>query len=251
MIQGLYAAANGMMSVEDRQAVIANNIANVSTNGFKRQLMVQKGFYGEYLDSNNAARLNITVAPGGGIKTSETFTHFGGGGLSQTGNPLDVALIGEGFFHLRGPDGDVYSRSGKFDISADGILISPNGSPVLDITGSDIDVSGGMPVFDATGTVYVNGEERGQLAIIEFEDPHGLIRTGENLFVATDEIAGTGFQAQGTTVAAQSIEASNVQLPVEMINMMMALRAYSANQKVIQTIDETTGRMVDQVGSPS
>lgn len=256
MIQGLYAAANGMMAVEDRQSVIANNIANVSTNGFKRQLSVQKGFYGEFLDSNSAARLDLKVAPGGGLKMSETFTNFAGGGIAQTGNTLDIALLGLGFFHLQGPNGDVYTRNGQFDISPGGLLTAHDGSPVLDVFGDTIDVAGGLTKFDGQGNVYVGNEFegyeiRGRVGIVGFEDPHGLLRLGENRFRAPAAMEGTEFQVEGTEVSWQSVEISNVALPTEMVNLMMALRAYAANQKVLQTIDETSGRFIDQVGSPS
>ena len=111
MIQGLYAAANGMIAVEDRQAVIANNIANVSTNGFKRQLSVQTGYYGMFTDASSAAALGMEVAPGGGLKTSETFSYHGNGSVVFTGGALDIALIGNGFFHVQGEQGDLYTRN--------------------------------------------------------------------------------------------------------------------------------------------
>ncbi len=97
MIQGLYAAANGMMAVEDRQAVIANNIANVTTPGFKRQVAVQKGFYQAFFsESRSALRLNLETAPGGGLKITETFSAFANGVVTSTGSALDIALIGPG-----------------------------------------------------------------------------------------------------------------------------------------------------------
>lgn len=251
MIQGLYAAANGMIAVEDRQAVIANNIANVSTNGFKRQLSIQKGYYGAFMDSNSARSLNLEIAPGGGIKTTETFSHHAGGSITATGGPLDLALIGNGFFHVQGEDGSLYTRNGQFSVGNTGLLVTGTGLPVLDSGGNEIDVSGGLVEIDETGSVKVDNEIRAQLAVVEFEDPHGMERIGSNLFRASEDMIAGSSQATDTVVAAQSLEMSNVELPVEMIHMMMALRAYAANQKVINSIDETTGRMIDQVGSPS
>lgn len=98
MIQGLYTAANGMIAVKDRQAVIANNIANVSTNGFKRQLAIQTGYYGAYMDPSNPRALDLEVAPGGGLKTSETFTQHTNGGITYTGGPSTSSSSVKGSF---------------------------------------------------------------------------------------------------------------------------------------------------------
>lgn len=248
MIQGLYTAANGMVAVEDRQAVIANNIANASTHGFKRQLAVQKGYYGEFLGSRFPS---TATAPGGGVNMTETFSNFSGGGIVKTGNPLDVALMGDGFFQVQMGDQNLYTRNGEFSISPAGLLSTSAGHTVLDEGGSPIDVSGGIIAIDETGNVKVNGEIRSKLAIIDFADPHGLKRVGDNIFQASEAMIASSQQATQTVVGAQALETSNVRVPTEMINMMMALRAYGANQKVISSIDETVSRMIDQVGSPS
>ena len=248
MIQRLYTAANGMIAVEDRQAVIANNIANVSTNGFKRQLAIQTGYYCAYMDPSNPRALDLEVAPGGGLKTSETFTQHTNGGITYTGGPLHLALIGEGFFHIRGADSDLFTRSGQFTINANGTLVTSEGLPVLDVDGNEIDVSGGFARFDSNGNLLVDDENRATLAIVAFDDPHGLNRVGTNLYLASQEMMDQSAQAENTTLVVQSLEASNVVLPTEMVNLMMALRAYAANQKVISTIDETVSRMIDQVG---
>lgn len=248
MIQGLYTAANGMVAVEARQAVIANNIANASTHGFKRQMAVQKGYYGDYMGSKLPS---TATAPGGGVKLTETFSNFSGGAITKTGSALDVALMGDGFFQLQMGDQSLYTRNGQFSVNPAGLLSSASGHPVLDIGGSPIDVSGGLVEIDESGNVLINGEVNTQIAIINFEDPHGLKRVGDNIFQATDEMMATSSQATNTTVGAHALETSNVAVPTEMINMMMALRAYGANQKVISSIDETVSRMIDQVGSPS
>ena len=248
MIQGLYTAANGMVAVEDRQAIIANNIANASTNGFKSQLAVQKGYYGEYMGTKFPSN---ATAPGGGVKLTETFSNFSGGGITKTGGDLDVAIMGKGFFNVQMGEQSLYTRNGQFSINPSGLLSTPSGYTVLDMDGSPIDVSGGVIAIDETGGVRVNGEVRAQLAVTQFEDPHGLKRVGDNVFQASEDMMAQASQAVDTQIGSQSLETSNVQVPTEMINMMMALRAYGANQKVISTIDETVSRMIDQVGSPS
>ncbi|PCJ66196.1 MAG: flagellar basal-body rod protein FlgF [Candidatus Hydrogenedentota bacterium] len=249
MIQGLYSAANGMMAVEDRQAVIANNIANATTPGFKRQLAVQKGFYQELVGTGAHPQLfNSEKAPGGGLKVNETFTNYANGIVTETGNPLDLALIGPGFFEVDTPDGVRLTRSGRFSVGENGFIVTGNGNRLLGVSGEPIDVSGGMVQIDEAGNVYVNDEIRDQLSILEFDDPHALSREGYTLFRAADAVLASSRQAESTIIAPQSIEGSNVQLPVEMVNMMMALRAYAANQQVLQSVSETTGKLIDQVG---
>ncbi len=252
MIQGLYAAANGMMALEDRQAVIANNIANATTTGFKRQLAVQKGYYQAFFGkARSTMRLDLEIAPGGGLKTIETFSDFENGIVRSTGNPLDVALIGPGFIRVETPDGVQFTRSGRLSVGETGQLVTAHGYNVLDADDLPIDVSGGLVDIDRMGIVTVNDELRGQIGIVEFEDPHALGRVGYTLYRASQDVMDAAVPAENTTVAVASLEGSNVQLPAEMVNMMMALRAYAANQRVIAAIDETVSRLINQVGAPS
>ncbi len=249
MIQGLYAAANGMMAVEDRQAVIANNIANAATPGFKRQIAVQKGFYQEFLSTGAAPqRFNAEKAPGGGIKMTETFSNYSNGIVTDTGNPLDLALLGPGFFQVDSADGVRYTRSGRFSVGDGGLLVTGNGDKVLNTNGEPIDVSGGLVKIDDSGNVFVGDVLRDKLSVVEFKDPHALSREGYTLYRASAAALVDSRQAEATSISPESLEGSNVQLPVEMVGMMMALRAYAANQQVLQSVSETTGRLIEQVG---
>lgn len=251
MMQGLYAAANGMMAIEQRQAVIANNIANASTPGFKRQLAVQQGYYQAFFGkTRNLLQLNLEKAPGGGVKTIETFTNFSNGIIQATGNPLDLALIGPGYLQVATPDGVQFTRSGRLSVGDGGLLITPHGFNVLDVEGQPIDVSGGSVEIDTLGNITINGEAGGQLGIIEFADPHALARAGYTLYRASAAAMDTATPASNTTLASHSIEMSNVQIPTEMANMMLALRAYAANQQVISAINESVSRLINQVGAP-
>lgn len=249
MISGLYAAANGMIAVEDRQAVIANNIANSATAGFKRQFAVQRGYDQSYFpNGRRPERFDIIVAPGGGVKTVETFSNFGDGVLTNTGGAMDIGLMGPGFLRVDTANGERFTRVGHLAVGANGQLLTTNGETVLSDIGEPIDVSDGEVTFNATGEVLVDDIVRGRLGLVEFADPHALEREGYTLFRASQAALDGMTPAVDTTVAPQAIEASNVALPTEMVSMLMALRAYAANQQAIQAINETAGRFINQVG---
>ena len=183
MIQGLYAAATGMMTVEDRYAVIANNIANASTVGFKRQDTVQRGFYEVYLGAlRRPARFNVERAPGGGVRIEQTFTDLGNGVVTQTGDPLNIALTGPGYMAVDTPYGERFTRSGALAVDLNGQLATQDGFTVQSVNGSPINVSGGPLEIDAQGRVKVAGTPAGQIRLIEFEDPHMLTREGHTLY---------------------------------------------------------------------
>jgi flagellar basal-body rod protein FlgF len=247
MIQGLYAAASGMMAVEERQSVIANNIANVSTPGFKRQLAVDEGFYGVF----NRALMNSPSAigggPGGGIRIAETYTDVAAGAIQTTGNPLDVALVGPGYLSVETPDGEQFTRNGRMSLDPEGFLCTGDGLPVLDADGDRINCGdGGTIQISGDGSVKVDGGVVGTLRVVEFEDPHALTRKGHYLYSAGEEAVRA--PAASTQVVGESLEGSNVQLPAEIIHMMAAVRAYAANQMVISTADETATQLINQVG---
>jgi flagellar basal-body rod protein FlgG len=251
MIQGLYASANGMMAVEDRQAVIANNIANASSPGFKRQLAVQKGYYKAYFgEIDGVHRLNADRAPGGGLKTTQTFTDYSDGVIKTTGRDLDIALVGPGFLEVNTPRGERYTRSGKLAASSEGDLVTDHGYTVMSVDGEAINIAGGPFSIDSEGFVRVGGDERGQIRVVEFVEPHMLNRAGYSLYQASDEALELSGPGTNTVIAPQSLETSNVQLPSEVTHMIMAMRAYAANQNVINAIDQTASRMIDQVGAP-
>jgi len=252
MIEGLYAAASGLIAIENRQAVISNNIANASTPGFKRQTPVERGFYQVYLQhAGSPVLLDAERAPGGGVKLDETFSDYSLGVVSDTGNPLDLALVGPGFITVQTPSGERLTRNGKLNMGADGALVTQEGYQVLGVDGGPIDVRGGNVAVQPDGRVTVDGQGAGQIRMLEFSDLHMLERAGHSLYYAPQAAMEKAVPAENTTIAAESLERSNVQLPYEMINMMTALRAYGANQRVINTFEETTSRLIDQVGTPA
>ena len=251
MIQGLYTAASGMMAVEDRQDAIANNIANASTIGFKSHSPVQLGFYQLFSEElKSPSRFDTNPAPAGGVKIVETYNDLAGGVLRTSDNPLHAALQGPGYFAVDTPRGERFTRAGDFMMDAQGRLTTAEGFPVQSVSGQPIDVRGGQVNIDREGRVRVNGQETGQLRVIEFETPERLLREGVNLYAAKEEVLQKSAAAANTIVEQNNLETSNVNLPHEMIQMMLGMRAYEANQRVIQTLNDTVGRLIEQVGMP-
>jgi len=252
MLQGLYAAATGMVAMEGRQNVLANNIANVSTPGFRRQEALQKGFYGIFSDRlRTPARYNAAQAPGGGVSFTGTFSDTSPGPLTVTGNALDVALSGPGFFSVETPEGQRFTRGGQFKLDTAGQLATADGYKVLDAGGSPIDVPRGTVSIASDGNVMVDGQVIGQLGVTEFENVHALTRQGDNLYVAGETALAAAEPADETLVVQNTLEMANVNLPQEMVSMILGTRAYGANQKAINAIDESTQRLIEQVGMPS
>lgn len=247
----LFAAANGMRTLEERQAVVANNVANASTPGFRRQHAIPKGFHSVFLDKRGTvAAYNREDAPGGGVKSMETFTDVTAGAIQKTGNPLDLALIGPGFFVVETDTGERYTRNGRFTIDSQGMLINERGYRVQSVAGGPLEVQGGNVQIGADGSVFADGVAAGQIRLVEFEDVHMLARQGETLFMASPEAEVRSAAAANTSIEPEAIESSNVQVPLEIVSMTTALRAYQANQLIIAATDETTGRMIEQVGMP-
>ncbi len=251
MIIGLYAAATGLRAVTDRQDVLANNIANAATPGFRRQRVVDKGFYNLFMQkARRPIWFEMLRGPGGGLQTTETFSDFSSGGIRTTGNPLDLALQGPGFFAVETPQGERFTRNGTFTVDADGQLATPNGYKVLSEGGGTIDVQGGRIQFAMDGTVYINGAPVGKLRVVEFEDPHMLTREGFDLYRASDAALQRSAPGANTEVISESLELSNVSLPYELIQMTLGMRLYEANQRAITAIDETVTRLIQDVGTP-
>ncbi|MCP4644416.1 MAG: flagellar hook-basal body protein [bacterium] len=252
MIEGLYAAASGMIANEERMAVISNNVANASTPGFRRQSAVQNGFYEVLLSRlRHPTALNQDPGPGGGLRTIETFTDVRGGPVTATGNPLNLALTGPGYLAVETPQGERFTRNGHFTIDADGELATSEGYKLQSEGGGGVNVSGGAVSISRDGAVSVDGEPVGRLRLVEFQDPHMLSREGHNLYYASDAAMQRSAQGVNTTVEGAALEMSNVQVPYEMAQMTLGLRAYAANQRVINAFDETMGRLINEVGAPT
>ncbi len=252
MIKALRTAASGMIAQQLNIDTIANNLANVNTTGFKKsKVEFQDVLYdrlrgaGTNVSAQNVVPVSLEI--GYGSKPIATTRMFAEGDLSATNNPLDVAVQGIGFFQISLPDGTTaYTRDGSFKVSGDGRLVTSDGFfavPEITIPQDAVSVSIGI---DGKVQVTLPGQpqpqEVGQLQLAKFLNPSGLQAVGHNLYVnsvsAGDPILGNPSENGFGELAQGYLEMSNVQVVDEMVNMIIAQRAYEINAKAIQTSDE-------------
>lgn len=252
MLRALHTAASGMVAQETHIDVIAHNMANVSTTGFRRlRAEFQDLLYttvrapGGRTGSGNAVPTGLEI--GGGARVAATELTTVPGAMATTGNPLDFAIEGNGFFGIRRPDGEtVYTRAGNFSLDADGRLTTSDGLPV----DPEIMIPQGATSIGVTadGTVSVTmpgsgaTQEIGRIQLTTFTNPGGLLPMGRNLYRATTAsgpalVAAPGEEGLGT-VAQGMLEGSNVEVVTEMIDLIASQRAYETNHRVIQAADE-------------
>ena len=252
MIRSLWTAATGMQAQELNIDVIANNLANVNTSGFKKSRAEFQDLLYESMRPAGAASSADTTIPTGiqlghGTRASAVQKIFTQGDFENTQNELDWAIEGDGFFQIELPNGDTsYSRCGEFKLDADGRIVNADGFPLvpqLTIPTDTISITVGM---DGTVSVIQAGDstpsEIGTLQLARFVNAAGLRSLGKNLFVPTegsgDEIIGTPGEDGLGSIAQGFLEMSNVSVVDEMVSMITAQRAYETNSKVIQTSDE-------------
>jgi len=265
LVRGLYAAASGALVAETAVDTIANNLANADTAGFKRTLLQvqaqpQRQIYRAQTDPGqaaNAATAGVsTVTPigslGSGAQVYDTPASFEQGAIASTGNDLDVALSGPGFFAIRDANNTLsYTRDGAFLRDAQGYLTAQNGDRVLGDNGAPIVLpQQGAVTIDRTGTISVNGSSIGKLGITEFANLNALRPQGSDRFVDSGNTAGAR-PATNTTALQGSIEKSNADVVRSMVDLITNERWFDANQQVIQTQDNTTGQAIQSVGRTS
>ncbi|MCW2955164.1 MAG: flagellar basal-body rod protein FlgF [Thermoleophilia bacterium] len=246
MQRGLYIAATGMTSAMVRQDVIANNLANVSTVGFKGDKVVNETFADSLLHSMQGGR-QVMGTSNYGTRVAGTVTDFSQGALRSTQGKFDVALGGDGFFRIRQDDGSIaYTRAGEFTRSPDGFLATQAGQFVL---GPDnLPVYAGVegePVIRPDGSVMgPGGDQLGQIGISTLDIP-SAVKIGQNLWSGTE----TGGMPQSTQVRQGFLEASGVNSVKEMVEMITTMRAYESSQRMITAIDGTLDKAVNSVGT--
>ena len=252
MMRSLWISKTGMEAQQTQLDAISNNLANVSTNGYKRSHAVFEDLMYQNMRQAGAASSDQTELPTGvqvglGTRAVATARNFSQGNLQQSSNPLDVAIRGNGFFQIQLPDGTTgYTRDGSFQVSATGQLVTNAGytvQPGITIPATAQSVTIGS---DGTVTVVLPGQALpqsvGQIQLANFVNPAGLEPKGQNLFAET---AASGTPNTGVagvnglgTVQQGFVETSNVNVVEELVQMIQTQRAYELNSKSIQTSDQ-------------
>ncbi len=240
MIRGVYISASGMLAESARQDVIANNLANADTVGFKRSETATRPFV-DFLVSNVGMPGTNRVGPVSmGAQVDRTDVILRQGSLETTGNPLDVALVGDGYFAVETPEGRRYTRDGSFRVDATGTLVTKEGFGVAGASGP-IRVGAGTVDIGADGTVSQGGRQVGRLELAGL-DPTTVEPQGDSLFTGQPAGAATGRVRQG------HLESSNVQVVQEMVELIRVMRSFESNQRAVKAQDETLGEAVTRVG---
>lgn len=264
MWRGLYTAGIGMMTQMTRTSVISNNLANAATAGFKRDRVVDEEF-GPMLirrindDDPNGDITRIkqfhvgdTIPPvvgnlGLGAQTAEIATDLTQGSMQDTGNQLDLAIVGSGFFAVATPQGVRYTRDGSFTRSATGDIVNHRGETVLNQQGRAINIpeTATRIAVGHDGSVFADGEQMGTLQLVEFDDPRAAVKEGDNHYVARPGARprpATGSIEQGV------LEMSNANVINEMVELIDNYRIYEANSRAVTTQDTMLDHSVNQVG---
>lgn len=252
MNTALWAAKTGLDAQQTQMAVVSNNLANVNTTGFKKGRAVFEDLMYQNIRQVGAATSQDTQAPSGlslgtGVRVVANEKVFTQGSFNQTGNALDVAISGRGFFQVALPDGSMgYTRDGSFQLNSQGQLVTSSGyavQPSISIPQGAQSITIGT---DGTVSATLSGQSAptqvGTLQLTDFVNPAGLQPRGENLYTesgssgaaqtSTPGLSGLGTLQQG------SVEASNVNVVEEMVNMIQTQRAYEMNTKAITTTDQ-------------
>ncbi|HUT04428.1 MAG TPA: flagellar basal-body rod protein FlgF [bacterium] len=240
MIKGLYDAASGLLSEARAHEIRANNLANINTVGFKKDTP----FFRLLAESSSSSSNDPS-----GVVVGGTATDFSQGPLRSTGNSLDLALDGDGFFVVQFGDKEGYARAGNFKVDPDGKLMDQNGLSVLAEEGELSIPAGAQVTIDSNGEVFTDGNSIGVLKVMTFDDTSVLKKVGSSLWVDGTEKAEPK-KATGAKVQQRFLESSNANVIEEMVSMIDEMRRYEAHQKTIRSIlDDTIGRTIDSLPS--
>lgn len=229
-------ALSAQIALLRRTEIIANNIANLSTNGYKGEQLV----FSEYLGRTNDGNLGSYVQPAGTVRNMSQ------GPMAQTGNPLDVAIEGDGFLAVQTPSGTRYSRDGHLQLDAQGELVTPQGYPILGASGAPVVVPNGAGAITIgyDGTVITAQGNAGQIQLATFQNPQALEPAGNNLF-NSNEVPGT---STTTKLVQGALEQSNVQPIIEMTQLIATERAVGYAKDMSTTESNRISNAIDRLG---
>jgi flagellar basal-body rod protein FlgG len=241
-------AASGALAQERRLAVLANNISNINTAGFKKDIGIFK-----VLEENEDAVVNPVASGNSPIQMNaplylqyKTQTDFSPGSLKKTDNPFDLAQEGNGFFCVQSPEGIRYTRNGHFTLDPQGLLVTQDGYTVIG-NGGEINIDGRSFDVDIQGNISVDGAQVDKLRVVEFATPLDLEKVGDTLFATTDPDVNPE-SPELVKIRQGFLELSNVDPVRMMTEMIEVLRGYESYQKAIRALDDASAKSINEVG---
>jgi flagellar basal-body rod protein FlgG len=238
MIRGIYTNSSAMQYLQEKMDVVANNVANSTTNGFKRSGLFQDQLMGAE-QANNRNKIQQAL-PEGEIKTYVEFTQ---GGSIATNNKLDFSIGGDGFFSIQTPNGTAYTRDGQFTVNQEGVLVTASGYPVLGKAGQ-INVQGEKISVSEEGIISIDGTEVNKFDMKSFDIKQGEQRE-DNLWITKNQ--DVEVKDANPQIRQGYLETSNVSIVKEMVDMIAIQRWYQANERSIRTNDDALNKAVNQI----
>lgn len=230
------------MALQRQMDVVANNMANIQTAGFKGEHLVFEEYVVSTPQANGVTGQDQQVSF---VYDARLFREYTEGSFTPTGNPLDVAINGKGWFVVETPDGERYTRNGHFKINADGDLVTGSGQRVKGAGGPiTFSAEDTKVVISKDGTISTSEGDKGKLRVVSFANENQLKKVGNNLFSST----ATPATAEKYNIAQGTIERSNVQPVVEMTKMIEVTRAYTSIARLMQNVSELQRRAIEQLG---
>ena len=249
MDNAIYVALSRQMTLRRELDVTANNLANVDTTGFKVESLVSA------TDAQTPARSIGVTQPVSFAVANGVARDFTQGGLTKTGAPLDLAISGSGFFQVQTPDGMRYTRDGRFTTNAQSQIVTQDGAPVLDPSGSPISINpeGGSPVIGRDGTItqtvagQTGAQVVGKIGVVNFTDLSALSKQGDGLYSLTTNQAPQ--PATDSVVQQGMLEGSNVQPIIQITDMIRIQRAYEMVSQMMSSTADLSSTAIQQLGS--
>lgn len=245
MNRGIYIASTGMLAAQTQSEIIADNIANLKTPGYKEELSIKEAFP-KMLLTRLESLIPYNAKPigerGDGVKVSRIAHNTALGIIDKTEKSEDLALATEGYFTVLTPDGERYTRNGHFQINDKGTLTTPEGFAVLGLKGEITGLSDGFNVNN-DGTISLNEKVIDKLLVVQ-PAKDSLKREGQSLYSSEEK----PLQAEEVQILQGNLERSNVDLAGQMQKMVVVMRTYEANQKVIQAQDSALDKAVNEIG---
>lgn len=257
--EAIYVAASGALVQEARLEVLSNNLANINTIGFKEDRAVFSNYLPEGKNGTSGSDIDLLASEGfetlypyrlsnTQVKFEGTRTSFEQGQIRQTGNQLDFAISGNGFFCVETLEGEQrYTRKGNFTRNEEGTLVTQDGLIVLSKNGREITLDGNNISVDAEGNISVDGLDGDTFKIVAFDNPYSLVKYGDASFAPADPLV-RGRDAEGFQVLQGDIELSNVNPIKVMTEMIEVHRAFESYQRIIKSMDETVSGSLNEIG---